>query len=52
MDLFHKLHDDLGKSVVFITHNPELAEETGRVVEMLDGRIDKVRVPAGLRGEE
>lgn len=52
MDLFHKLHDELGKSVVFITHNPELAEETGRIVEMLDGRIDNVRVPSGLRGEE
>lgn len=52
MDLFHKLHDELGKSVVFITHNPELAEETGRIVEMMDGRIDNVRVPSGLRGEE
>lgn len=48
MDLFHKLHKDLGKSVVFITHNPELAEETERVVEMMDGRVANVRTPAGL----
>lgn len=47
MDLFHELHDDLGKAIVFITHNPELAEETGRIVEMMDGRIAQVRAPLG-----
>ena len=45
MDLFHELNQDLGKAIVFITHNPELAEETGRIVEMMDGRIANVRVP-------
>ena len=49
MDLFHELHDDLGKAIVFITHNPELAEETGRIVEMMDGRIAQVRAPLGAR---
>ena len=29
MDLFHELNQELGKAIVFITHNPELAEETG-----------------------
>ena len=47
MDLFHELNQDLGKAIVFITHNPELAEETGRVVEMMDGRIAGVRAPGG-----
>ena len=47
MDLFHELNQDLGKAIVFITHNPELAEETGRVVEMMDGRIAGVRQPGG-----
>lgn len=49
MDLFHELHEDLGKAIVFITHNPDLAEETGRVVEMMDGRIAAVRAPEGAR---
>lgn len=47
MDLFHELNQELGKAIVFITHNPELAEETGRVVEMMDGRIAGVRAPGG-----
>lgn len=47
MDLFHELNQGLGKAIVFITHNPELAEETGRVVEMMDGRIAGVRQPGG-----
>lgn len=49
MDLFHELNQDLGKAIVFITHNPELAEETGRVVEMMDGRIAAVREPEGAK---
>jgi len=47
MDLFHELNQELGKAIVFITHNPDLAEETGRVVEMMDGRIAGVRQPGG-----
>ncbi|WP_040356539.1 ABC transporter ATP-binding protein [Corynebacterium capitovis] len=47
MDLFHELNRDMGKAIVFITHNPELAEETSRIVEMKDGHIDRVRRPAG-----
>lgn len=49
MDLFHELNQELGKAIVFITHNPELAEETGRVVEMMDGRIAGERAPGGAR---
>ncbi|WP_092152170.1 ABC transporter ATP-binding protein [Corynebacterium mycetoides] len=52
MDLFHELHEDLGKAIVFITHNPELAEETERIVEMKDGDIDAIRRPAGRRAGE
>ncbi|WP_290226203.1 ABC transporter ATP-binding protein [Corynebacterium confusum] len=37
MDLFHTLHHEHGKTIVFITHNPELAEETERTVTMRDG---------------
>lgn len=39
MDLFHKVHEKDGKTIVLITHNPELAEETDRVVTLRDGAI-------------
>lgn len=39
MDLFHQLNREQGKTIVFITHNPELAAETDRIVTMVDGRI-------------
>ena len=39
MDLFHKLHKEQGKTIVLITHNPELAEETDRILTMKDGLI-------------
>lgn len=52
MDLFHQLHDEMGKAIVFITHNPLLAEETGRIVEIKDGRITGERAASGERGAE
>ena len=39
MDLFHSLHRDKKKTIVLITHSPELAEETQRIVTLKDGRI-------------
>ena len=38
MDLFHKLHEEQGKTIVLITHSQELAQETERIVTLLDGR--------------
>ncbi|MEG2174226.1 MAG: ABC transporter ATP-binding protein [Oscillospiraceae bacterium] len=43
MDLFHRLHHDEGKTIVLITHNPELANECQRIVTLSDGRIVDVR---------
>ncbi len=37
MDLFHKLHKEQGKTIVLITHSPELAEETERILTLKDG---------------
>lgn len=37
MDLFHELHRTHGKTILFITHNPELADECSRTVTMKDG---------------
>lgn len=39
MDLFHKVHEQEGKTIVFITHNTELAEETERIITLKDGNI-------------
>ena len=39
MDLFHTLNREQGKTIILITHNPELAAETGRVLTMRDGLL-------------
>jgi len=39
MDIFHKLHKEQGKTIVLITHSPELAEETERIITIKDGLI-------------
>ena len=39
MDLFHKLHEEQGQTIVLITHSQELAQETERIVTLLDGQI-------------
>ena len=48
MDLFHKLHREQGKTIVLITHNRELAEETQRVVTIRDGQVVDVRPGSGV----
>ena len=39
MDIFHRLNREQGKTVILITHNRELAKETGRTVTMRDGML-------------
>lgn len=39
MDIFQRLNQEQGKTVVLITHSQELAEETGRIVTLKDGEI-------------
>lgn len=39
MDIFHKLHEEQQKTFVLITHNPELAAETQRIMLMSDGHL-------------
>lgn len=39
MDIFHKLHKEEGKTIVLITHSPELAAETERIITISDGSI-------------
>ena len=39
MDVFHRLNQEQGKTVLLITHSEELAEEAGRIVTLKDGEI-------------
>lgn len=47
MDLFHRLHREQGKTIVLITHSPELAGECQRIVTIKDGRVTGVRRGGG-----
>lgn len=49
MDIFHKLNREKGKTIVLITHSPELAEETQRILTLKDGRITGCRKGSGKR---
>lgn len=42
MDLFHKLNKEEKKTIILITHNYELAEETSRILTMKDGLLEEV----------
>ncbi|MCL2164103.1 MAG: ABC transporter ATP-binding protein [Oscillospiraceae bacterium] len=47
MNLFHKLHQEEGKTIILITHNRELALETERILSISDGRFvnEEIREP-------
>ncbi|UCF62646.1 MAG: ABC transporter ATP-binding protein [Anaerolineaceae bacterium] len=41
MGLLHELHQD-GRTIVMVTHDPEIAIHTQRTIHLRDGRIEKV----------
>ena len=47
MDIFHRLNEEQGKTIVLITHSQELAEETQRVITLKDGLIIGERRESG-----
>ncbi len=49
MDIFHKLNKEQGKTIVLITHSPELAEECERILTLKDGMITGERKGSGKR---
>lgn len=49
MDLFHEMHNTYHKTIVLITHNPELANECERVLPLRDGLIVGERKGSGKR---
>ena len=50
MDIFHKLHEEQGKTIVLITHSQELAAECGRILTLKDGRFVAERKGGRARG--
>ena len=49
MDLFHEMHNTYHKTIVLITHTPELADECERVLTLRDGLIVGERKGSGKR---
>ena len=39
MTLFHQLNQEEGRTVVFVTHDRDLAQEADRIVVIKDGQI-------------
>jgi putative ABC transport system ATP-binding protein len=53
MDIFHRLNQEQGKTIILITHNPDLAEETDRTITLQDGaiideKINELRAVEGM----
>ncbi len=51
MDIFHRLNKEQGKTIILITHSPELADETQRILTLKDGRITGERKGSGKRAD-
>lgn len=47
LDMLRGLNSELGQTIVMITHNPEAAKLTDRIIEMRDGHV----VEASIRAE-
>lgn len=41
MDIFKKLNEEEGRTVILITHNMKLAKQAKRMVRMVDGRLEE-----------
>ena len=48
MDIFHRLHEEQGKTIILITHSRGLSSETERIITLSDGRIIGEQKGAGV----
>jgi putative ABC transport system ATP-binding protein len=39
MELFVKLNRDAGRTILLVTHEPDIAAFSGRIIRFLDGRV-------------
>ena len=44
MQILLDLNKDLGTTLIFVTHDPEIAAHTQRVISLLDGLITEDRI--------
>ena len=52
MDIFHELHEKHGKTIILITHSPELAQECERIITVKDGEIIGERKGGGRNASD
>lgn len=50
MEIFHKLHEERGITVVMVTHDPDIGADAERVIRLFDGQLTEAR-PLGYRTE-
>ena len=43
MDLFTKLNKDMGRTIILVTHEEEIAKYAGRIIKIVDGEIHSDR---------
>jgi len=46
LDMLRNLNREFGQTIVMITHNPEAAKLTDRIIEMRDGHVVEARIQA------
>ena len=51
LDLLGRLHTELGKTILMVTHDPRAAERAERIIHLDKGRIDESLVDAEGAGE-
>jgi len=48
MDLLQELNTERGVTLIIVTHDPEVAVYSDRIVHLRDGEISKIEIPEGL----
>ena len=41
MAIFQELNESNGITIVFVTHEPDIAEHTQRIVRLMDGQVEE-----------
>ena len=51
MDLFTRLNKEMGKTIILITHEPDIAQYATRLIKFKDGQkiSDEKQIPTGAK---